>query len=124
MVEEKTRISARNKFALFLESKQLRRTPERFTIFDKIFALNDSFDIESLHAMLDSDTYHVSRATVYNTIKLLIECGLVKRHHLDKHLSKYEKVVNTSPNHQHLICTECNKIKEVKDNETIKVSSK
>lgn len=117
MVEEKIRISARNKFALFLDSKQLRRTPERFTILDKIFSLNDSFDIESLHAMLDSGTYHISRATVYNTIKLLIECGLVKRHNLDKKLSKYEKVVSSSPNHQHLICTECNKIKEVKDNE-------
>lgn len=117
MVEEKTKIMAKNKFTLFLGSKQLRKTPERYAILDKIFSINGHFDIESLHDMLESDSYHVSKATVYNTIGLLIECGLVRRHSLDNKQTKYEKIISNSPNHQHLICTECGKIKEVKDNE-------
>lgn len=117
MIEEKNKIMARNKFTLFLNSKQLRKTPERFAILDKIFSINDHFDIESLHYMMESSSYHVSRATLYNTINLLIECGLVRRHIFDNQQSKYEKVINNSLNHQHLICTECGKIKEVKDNE-------
>ena len=108
---------AKNKFTLFLGSKQLRKTPERYAILDKIFSINGHFDIESLHDMLESDSYHVSKATVYNTIGLLIECGLVRRHSLDNKQTKYEKIISNSPNHQHLICTECGKIKEVKDNE-------
>lgn len=117
MIEDKSKITARNKFTLYLESLNLRKTPERFAILDKIFSINDHFDIESLHGMMEADSYHVSRATVYNTIGLLIECGLVRRHSFDNQQSKYEKVGVSSPNHQHLICTECGKIKEVKDNE-------
>lgn len=117
MVEEKNKISAKNKFTLYLKSKQLRKTPERFAILDKIFSLTGHFDVESLYCMLEDASYHVSRATIYNTIDLLIDCGLVRRHSFDNQQSKYEKVGATSPNHHHLICTECGKIKEVKDPE-------
>lgn len=117
MVEDKAKISARNKFTLYLMSKQLRKTPERYTILDKIFSLNEHFDIESLYCMLEKDSYHVSRATIYNTIDLLMDCGLVRRHSFDNQQTKYEKVSSTSPNHHHLICTECGKVKEVKDPE-------
>lgn len=117
MIEEKSKITARNKFTLYLTSKHLRKTPERFAILDKIFSLNDHFDIESLHSMLEDDSYHVSRATVYNTMELLTDCGLVRRHSFSNQQAKYEKVGTSSANHQHLICSECGKIKEVKDPE-------
>lgn len=117
MVDEKNKIPAKNKFTLYLKDKKLRKTPERFAILDRIFSLSSHFDIESLYSMLEDDSYHVSKATIYNTIELLIDCGLVRRHSFDNRQSKYEKVVTTSPNHHHLICTECGKIKEVKDND-------
>lgn len=115
MMDEKSKIMARNKFALYLESKNLRRTPERFTIIDSIFSQNEYFDVESLHEVLEKKSYHVSRATLYNTIRLLIDCGLVRRHSLENSAPKYEKVVVSSSNHQHLVCMDCGKIKEVKD---------
>lgn len=114
-MEEKSKISAKNKFTLYLESKNLRKTPERFAILEKIFSLNEHFDVETLHGILEKDSYHVSRATVYNTMGLLIDCGLVRRHNFDNQQPKYEKVGVTSPNHHHLVCTECGKVKEVKD---------
>lgn len=117
MVDEKIKIPAKNKFTLYLKDKKLRKTPERFAILDRIFSLNSHFDVESLYGMLEEDSYHVSKATIYNTIELLIDCGLVRRHSFDNRHTKYEKVVTTSPNHHHLICTECGKIKEVKDND-------
>ena len=119
MIDEKTRISAKNKFTLYLKSKNMRNTQERFTILDKIFSLNNHFDVETLYNMLEEDCYHVSKATIYNTIELLEECGLVIKHIYDKHQAKYEKVVSTSINHHHLLCTECGKVKEVKDPEFI-----
>lgn len=117
MIEDKAKITARNKFTLYLQSKHLRKTPERFAILNKIFSLNEHFDVESLYCMLENDSYHVSRATIYNTIDLLMDCELVRRHSFDNQQSKYEKNIMTSVNHQHLICSECGKIKEVKDNE-------
>ena len=95
----------------------MRITPERFTILDKIYSFNNHFDVESLYCILEEEFYHVSKATIYNTINLLIECGLVRRHNFDAQHTKYEKVSISSPNHHHLICTECGKIKEVKDND-------
>ena len=73
MIDEKTRISAKNKFTLYLKSKNMRNTQERFTILDKIFSLNNHFDVETLYNMLEEDCYHVSKATIYNTIELLEE---------------------------------------------------
>lgn len=117
MVDEKNKIPVKNKFTLYLKNRGLRKTPERFAILDRVFSLNSHFDIETLYSMLEEDSYHVSRATIYNTIELLIDCGLVRRHSFDSKHTKYEKVVTASPNHHHLICTECGKIKEVKDND-------
>lgn len=116
MVEDKIKIAAKAKFTSYLEAKKLRKTPERFAILDKIFSINDHFDIESLYLSLEKDSYHVSRATVYNTIDILCECGLVRKHQFGNQQAQYEKV-GSATNHQHLICTECNKIKEVKDPE-------
>lgn len=116
MVEDKTKISAKAKFTAYLESRKLRKTPERFAILDKIFSTNDHFDIESLYLSLEKDSYHVSRATVYNTIDLLCDCRLVRKHQFGNQQAKYEKV-GSAINHHHIICTECGKIKDVKDPE-------
>lgn len=119
MIEEKTKIAAKNKLTLYLESKNLRKTPERYAILDKVFSCNNHFDIMELYKKMEDDAYHVSRATIYNTMDLLTECGLVRKHQFGSQHAQYEKVCDTT-NHHHLICTECGKIKEVKDAEFIK----
>ena len=114
-MEEKSKILAKNKFSLFLDSKKLRKTTERFTILEKIFSLNKHFEIDSLHEMLEEDSFHVSKATVYNTINLLIECGLVRKFNFDNQQAKYGKVIGNTTNQHYLICTECGKTKDIKD---------
>lgn len=119
MIEEKSKIAAKNKLTLYLESKKLRKTPERYAILDKVFSCNSHFDIMALYKKMEEDSYHVSRATIYNTMDLLTECGLVRKHQFGNQHAQYEKVCDTT-NHHHLICTECGKIKEVKDVEFIR----
>ena len=111
MVEDKSKITARNKFTLYLKSLNLRKTPERFAILDKIFSINDHFDIESLHGMMEADCYHVSRATLYNTLILLINAHLVIKHKFGN-ASQYEKSYNNTTHH-HQICTQCGAVTEI-----------
>ncbi|MFT7421262.1 MAG: Fur family ferric uptake transcriptional regulator [Arcticibacterium sp.] len=58
--------------------------------------------------------YQVSRATVYNTLDLLVECDLVTKHQFGKNLAQYEKAFG-SRQHDHLICLDCHKVEEFCD---------
>lgn len=116
MSEEKTKIAAIASFNDYLTQHKLRRTPERFAILEKVFDMSSHFSIDVLHQQLDENGYHVSRATVYNTIELLIKAGLVRRHTFESQSPQYEKIVGLTK-HYHLVCSHCGKVKEIKDSE-------
>lgn len=120
MGEDRIKTSARTTFTEYLRGKKLRKTPERYAILDKVCDMNEHFHIDSLYAALEAGTYHVSRATVYNTMDLLVDCGIVRRHQFNNQPAQYEKVSGLG-NHQHLICTQCGKVKDVKDPELMKM---
>lgn len=120
MSDEKLKASARASFTEYLHSKKLRRTPERYAILDRICELSEHFYVESLHSQLEQDGFHVSKATVYNTMELLVDCGLVRRHQFNNQPAQYERASGPG-NHHHLICTQCGKVKEMKDPELIKM---
>lgn len=116
MSEDKLRTSAIASFNQFMAERKLRRTPERYAILNKVLDMNHHFYIESLYNELEHDGYHVSRATVYNNMQLLLEAGIVRCHRFENQPAQYEKTIDTAlSNHHHLICLKCGKIKEVKD---------
>ncbi|MEZ4827370.1 MAG: transcriptional repressor [Bacteroidia bacterium] len=101
-------------FAGYLDQKRQRKTPERFAILEEIYQRSDHFDVESLYIHMKNNHYRVSRATVYNTLDLLVECDLVKKHQFGSSQALYEKSYGYKQ-HDHMICSFCGKVMEFCD---------
>lgn len=100
------------KFNEYLDAHGMRHTTERYAILNRIQGINGHFTIEQLQQMIEGDGFRVSRSTIYNTVELLIEAKMLRRHVFENMQAQYERV--TLP-HTHLICTVCGKVKEVRD---------
>ena len=108
--------SARTTFTEYLQGKKLRKTPERYAILDTIYSINGHFDIDMLYTiMAEEEKFRVSRATLYNTLILLINAHLVIKHKFGN-ASQYEKCYNNTTHH-HQICTQCGAVTEISNEE-------
>ncbi len=114
MSDDDARSVVKQVFTEYLVTHALRKTPERFAILDEIYSREGHLDIELLFNYMKNKNYRVSRATLYNTIELLIDCKLVTRHKFGRNQAQYEKTYR-SGHHDHLIDTRSGRIIEFSD---------
>ena len=106
--------TVRKIFREYLEKKGHRKTDERFNILDEIYNLSDHFDVESLFIHMKNKGFRISRATIYNTIELLLDCDLIAKHQFGKNTSRFERSYSFRQ-HDHLICQDCEHVFEFCD---------
>ncbi|MDB6032178.1 MAG: fur [Verrucomicrobiales bacterium] len=107
--------AAKKKFVAFLESKSLRITSQRHAIINTVFSTDKHFTADELLAWAREKDKSVSRATVYRTLPLLTESGLVREMDFGKDYKFYDPNYADHPHHSHLICGDCDKIVEFDD---------
>jgi len=101
-------------FREFLEQKGMRSTPEREAILTEVFAHHDHFDVEELIMRLRHQGLRISRASVYRTMPLLVESGLVQEVFFEDGHMHYEHIYGHE-HHCHLRCLGCRKIIEFRN---------
>ena len=109
---EPNRTAVKEEFLKFLEEKNLRITSQRRAIVETVFSTDQHFTAEQLLEWAKERDSSVSRATVYRTLPLLTESGLVHEMDFGKDYKIYDPNYADHPNHNHIICDDCDKIVE------------
>ncbi len=102
----------KKRFMDFLERKNLRLTAQRKAIIQTAFSTNQHFTAEQLLEWSRGRDKSVSRATVYRTLPLLTESGLLREMDFGKDYKFYDPNYAQHPHHNHIICQDCEKIVE------------
>ncbi|MCD6052258.1 MAG: fur [Verrucomicrobia bacterium] len=114
---------AKRRFMDFLAKKNLRITSQRQAIVDTVFSTDKHFTAEQLLDWSRKKDKSVSRATVYRTLPLLTESGLVHEMDFGKDYKFYDPNYADHPNHNHLICQDCEKIVEFESDKIEEIES-
>lgn len=122
-MKENVKVAVKNILTNYLELNKHRKTPERYTILDAVYSTTGHFTLEELgDKLVEEYNFPVSRATLYNTLKLLIELRLVVRHRFEQ-TTRYEACYDNN-SHSHQVCTMCGRVTEVKSPQIIEAINK
>lgn len=99
----------------FLKAKGLRKTVQRDAIVEAAFGTTEHYTAEDLLVMARKIEPSVSRATVYRTLPILVECGVLREMDFGRDFKYYDPNFVDHPHHNHLICVDCDRIVEFED---------
>ena len=103
-----------NRFKEALKKEGLKYTPQRTAVLEEIIKDKGHRESEEIYLALKKRGQHVSRATVYRTMDILVNNGFARKMNLGDGRARYESKVN-SPHHDHLVCMDCGLIIEFMD---------
>lgn len=98
-------------FRKYLAKRGLKLTSERQALFDELFARHEHFEADELLVRLRTKHKKISRATIYRTLDLLVDSGIVGRVRIGESGYRYERL-RAGEHHDHLICNECGRVIE------------
>lgn len=104
----------KQQFADYLRRKKYRNTQERSNVLDRIAEIDDHFSADELYLYMNSQGDKVSRATIYSTLDLLTQCNILMKHRFQGESAHFE-LASRMPHHDHLICMECGRIVEFRE---------
>ncbi len=99
------------RFQTLLEEKGLKYTFERQAIFDEVARLKQHFDADGLYHRFKDRGDRISRDTVYRTIPLLLESGVIQKSAGDGKKEFFERT-SARGHHDHMVCIQCSKVIE------------
>lgn len=101
---------------LYLERHNLKQTQQRKLIVSYFLQINAHIDAEGLHRKVREDGHDIGLATIYRTLNLLTDAGLVEQQSFQDGRSVFE-VASPDSHHDHLVCTKCGQVIEFEDEE-------
>ena len=101
-------------FKTILRKEGLKITPQRIAVLEEIIKDKGHRDCEAIYLAIKSSNTHVSRATVYRTLDILVQNNFVRKQNFGDGRARYERKID-SLHHDHLICVVCGKIIEFMD---------
>jgi Fur family ferric uptake transcriptional regulator len=99
----------------FLRENRLKHTAQRLKIVKRAFSMPKHFSAEDLYQVLKRERTYVSKATVYRTLKLLVDANFLDELEIGSREAKYYEPVHGREHHDHMICLRCGTILEFTD---------
>jgi len=103
--------AAENKFRAFLHDRGLKYTPERRMLLREVLSTPQHFEAEQLLITMRQAGKRVAKATIYRTLPLLADCGIIQQVQFGDKLARYEHILGQAP-HDHMVCRRCRRIIE------------
>ena len=112
--------TAERVFREYLRERRLKYTAERRLLLEAVMRNNEHFEAEQLLLDMRQAARRVGKATVYRTLKLLVDCGIVREVHFSNKQVHYEHAYGQDA-HDHMVCTRCGRIIEFEATDVVRL---